>query len=254
MPEHPDTEISNEVDRRPIHLLDIDELRKAILEVDAKMVTIDPLMAFMPSNIDSHKDQDVRRVLARLKELAEETGAAIVLVRHLNKTQGTPAVHRGGGSIGIIGAARVGLLVAKDPKDERQRVLAVTKNNLARELPSLAFELADTDNEVARVNWLGPVDYSADDLVAPPSDAATDSAIDDALAFLKDILAEGPVAANHVILQAQKAGVAERTLKRAKKMSGVKAVKQGFGSDSHWAWTLPSDDATDNISLLKFAS
>jgi RecA-family ATPase len=127
-------------DRRPPTLLDIDALRKAILEVGAKLVTIDPLMAFLPSEIDSYRDQDVRRGLAPLKDLAEETGAAIVLVRHLNKNQGGSAIYRGGGSIGIVGAARVGLLVAKDPDDAQRRVLAVTKNNLPKEMPSLAFE------------------------------------------------------------------------------------------------------------------
>ena len=40
--------------------------------------------------------------------------------------------------IGIIGAARSGLLAARDPDDETRRVLAVTKANLAERAPSLA--------------------------------------------------------------------------------------------------------------------
>jgi hypothetical protein len=41
------------------------------------------------------------------------------------------ALFGGGGSIGIIGAARVGILVAKHPVDESQRIIAVIKCNVA---------------------------------------------------------------------------------------------------------------------------
>ena len=64
--------------------------------------------------------------------VAARTGACIVIVRHLNKMSGPAALYRGGGSIGIIGAARMGLLVGRDPDNPEQRVLAFTKSNLAR--------------------------------------------------------------------------------------------------------------------------
>jgi hypothetical protein len=39
-----------------------------------------------------HRDQDVRRALAPLKTLAEETGVAMVVVRHLNKGGGASPI------------------------------------------------------------------------------------------------------------------------------------------------------------------
>ena len=97
--------------------------------------------------------------------MAEETGCAILLVRHLNKTGGAKAVYRGGGSIGIIGACRSAWLIAKHPDEERQRVVAQVKNNLARPQPSLAYEVVADDQGRPQVAWLGEVDVAADQLV-----------------------------------------------------------------------------------------
>ena len=88
-------------------------------------------MAFLGENINSNSDKDVRSALKPLKQLAERTGAAILIIRHLNKTPGSNVLYRGGGSIGIIGAARSGLIVGPHPEDEEQRVLASQKHNLS---------------------------------------------------------------------------------------------------------------------------
>ncbi len=112
----PDSEGDGE--HPPVLPDDLPTIRAAIARVGAKLAIIDPLMAYLSDGTNSHKDQDIRRVLFRVAALAEETGAAVLVVRHLNKATGGVALYRGGGSIGIIGAARSGLLVAADPDDE----------------------------------------------------------------------------------------------------------------------------------------
>jgi AAA domain-containing protein len=82
---------------------DVAELETVIRDNKARLVVIDPLMAFLGADIDSYRDQDVRRALAPLAKVAAATGAAIIIVRHLRKSAGA-ALYRGGGSIGIIGA------------------------------------------------------------------------------------------------------------------------------------------------------
>lgn len=121
-------------DTRLPMLSDLDAIRQAIVQVSAKLLIVDPLMAYLPGKVDSHRDQDIRRSLAPLASLAAETGVAVLVIRHLNKTEGKNALYRGGGSIGIIGAARSGLLVAKDPDDPdgERRILVPTKSNLAK--------------------------------------------------------------------------------------------------------------------------
>jgi hypothetical protein len=74
---------------------------------------VDPLMAHLPVQVNSWKDQMVRQALAPLHGLAEETGAAVLVVAHLNKGQGTDPLHRLGGSIGIPAAARSVLLLGR---------------------------------------------------------------------------------------------------------------------------------------------
>lgn len=114
------------------------------LEEDSNplLVIIDPLMAFLEGRVNSWRDQDVRAALAPLAKIAQKSWAAIVIVRHLNKAAGASAIYRGGGSIGIIGAARSGLLVAKSPDDpEHERVLASVKSNLGPPMPSMRYQV-----------------------------------------------------------------------------------------------------------------
>ena len=141
-------------------------LKEAIEGWDIGLVIIDPLMAFFGEEIKANSDQDVRRALTPLATMLQETGAACILVRHLNKGSSANSLYRGGGSIGIIGIARFGLLVAKDPKDPDKRVLAVVKSNLGKPAPSLSFALESVPGQdVAKVVWMGEVNYSSDDLL-----------------------------------------------------------------------------------------
>ncbi|MDP8971755.1 MAG: AAA family ATPase [Actinomycetota bacterium] len=221
---------------------DLDVIRRGIERVGAKLVIVDPIMAFLSGDVNSHRDQDVRRALAPLAKLAEETGAAVVAVRHLNKASGGNALYRGGGSIGIVGAARSALLVAKDPHDEDRRVLAPLKNNLAKPAPSLAFVLTGAANGAVRVEWKGESHHGADDLLAAPVDPEERSAVDEAAEFLHDVLGRGPVWSKQVKKEAREADISDATLRRAKAGLGVRSVKEGDGS---WSWTLPDVEGQD---------
>lgn len=111
---------------------DLSLLERAVLNTQAKLVIIDPIMAYLGSEVNSSSDQEVRRVLSPLARVAESTGASILMVRHLRKTNDGPALYQGGGSIGIVGAARAGLIVVRDPQDptESMCILKQSKTNL----------------------------------------------------------------------------------------------------------------------------
>ena len=111
---------------------DLKLLEKAIAETNAALVIVDVLAAYIRTEISMHRDQDVRNVLAPMSAMANRTCAAFVLLRHLNKNTGAAAIYRGGGSIGITGAARASLLLARDQANPDQRVLAVIKSTLER--------------------------------------------------------------------------------------------------------------------------
>lgn len=213
---------------------DLHLLEQAIQRVDARLVVIDPLMAFLDAEVDGHKDQSVRRALHRLSKLAEDTGTAVVVVRHLNKATGGNPLYRGGGSIGIIGAARAGMLVARDPDDQTRRVLATTKCNLAAEAESLSFHLEQHD-EASRVVWDGVSAHDAGMLLAESD--GDQSALDEAKEVVADILAVGPVASPDLRRRALNEGVSERTMRRARSALGCVKAKQGFTAG--WTWELP---------------
>ena len=91
---------------RPPMLADIDKIREVIVRTAARLLIVDVLMAYLPGKVDSHHDQDVRAVLHRLAEVADQTGCTVLRLCHLDKSGGGSPIYRGGGSIGIIGAAR----------------------------------------------------------------------------------------------------------------------------------------------------
>jgi hypothetical protein len=219
---------------------DIYVIEAAIERVGALLVVVDPLMAFLPTEVNSHRDQDVRRALAPLARLAERTGAAVVVVRHLNKATGGNALYRGGGSIGIVGAARSGLLVAKHPDDDGRRVLASIKSNLAAPAASLVFGLAATQSGAIRVDWKGESTLDAAELLSAPTDHEERSALSEAQEFLKEILADGPLPSKEVENEGRDAGIEPRTLKRAKQKFGVVSERHGgIGERGRWYWRLP---------------
>jgi hypothetical protein len=223
-------------------LADLSQIEQDIAAVDARLVIIDPIMAYLPVGTKSHVDADVRRVLAPLADLAERTGAAIVALRHLNKTDGGNPLYRGGGSIAFTGAARSVLLAARDPDDETgaRHVLAATKSNLGKKPPALAYHIEEADNGSSRIVWDGAARYTADELLASP-DPEERGALADAIAFLRDLLTDGPCRAGDVKQKARQAGIAERTLHRAKERLKIRAERFGAVTDAHWEWRLPSD-------------
>jgi hypothetical protein len=237
-------DVQPEPDRppRPPELpADLDAVEGMVKDKQAALVVVDPLMAFLSGQVDSHRDQDVRRVLASLAYMAGRTGAAVVIVRHMNKGTGS-ALYRGSGSIGIVGAARAGLLVGADPDDEGRRILAMTKSNLAKMPDALAYRLVDDERySCARVVWDGASRHTAADLVRPPVDEDQAPALAEAVRVLREILADGPLAAGNVKTQAKSAGVAERTLDRARQVLGVTARRKGFGQGGHYEWSMPAD-------------
>ncbi len=96
-----------------------------------RLVIIDPLVAYLGANVDLHRANETRSVMAALSRLAERTQSAIVVVRHLTKSGKERPIYRGLGSIDITAACRSVLLVGADPDQPTRRAVVQIKNNLA---------------------------------------------------------------------------------------------------------------------------
>src|SRR5918993_2090348 len=225
---------------------DVPILETVVQRANAALVIVDPLMAYLHSRHNANSDQDVRRALAALKTLGERTGAAIVVVRHLNKSLSANPLYRGGGSIGIIGAARCGLLLAQDPEHQQRRILAATKGNLGRPPASLAFHLETAPRlGVTRVVWEGETPWTAEALLRATAEGEEErSALGDARAWLRQVLADGPRPAKELVAETRTMGIAVRTYHAARKAEGVIARKEQT-ANGRWILMLPESPRQD---------
>ena len=223
-------------DERPIRFPDdFDLLEREMREQSIGFLVIDPLLGFLSHSIDSHKDQSIRDVLHRLKIIAGKTGAAILGIRHLNKSGIGKALYRGQGSIGITAAARSALTVGPDPHEEGARVFASTKCNLVQTPRSIKYGVIDAHGYPV-ISWGVECEISADELGIKIC-TGKNSARDDAIDFLREVLSKGPRLASEVEKLAENAGISKRTLDRAKKALPFHAFKTGF-SNNTWYWKL----------------
>lgn len=120
---------------------DVEAIAGLVREHECRLVVVDPFSASLTADINTHRDQDVRRAIASLAQLAESECAALLLVAHFNKAQTGDALTRVLGSRGLTAATRSILVFGKAPDAEEgsaDRVLAHAACNLAGEAPSLA--------------------------------------------------------------------------------------------------------------------
>ena len=218
---------------------DLAGIERAVRECDARLLIFDPLTAFLGGRVNANYDQDVRRALGPLTEMAQRAGVTIIAIRHLNKSQGISAIYRGGGSIGITGASRAAFMVGKDPSDPQSRVFANVKANLSRLSGSLGFRVETAPSGVPCIRWTGASSVSANDRVQPEPSAPARPRRDEAQAFLLEVLANGPALATEVLEGAEARGIRRKTLDRAKKELGVRVGKPKGVKDGPWEWHLP---------------
>ncbi|GHU91110.1 hypothetical protein FACS1894202_11990 [Clostridia bacterium] len=170
----------------------------------------------------------MRPLMKHLAGVAERTGAAIVIIGHLNKKGGKSA-YRGLGSIDIYAAARSVLTIGKLPLDETMRGIVHGKSNLAPPGESLAFGL----DPVSGFCWLGKYPITLDELL--DDKPKKESQFAKARRLLETELARGEVAAVEIMQIADEQGINAKTLNRAKSALGVISVKRG----NQWFWSIP---------------
>jgi putative DNA primase/helicase len=209
------------------------ELEEAIRAHGADLVVIDPIMAFLPPEVAATLDQCVRLGLSPMAALAARTDCAILLVRHLRKTESKRAVHRGLGSIGIIASARTGLVAGPNPADPSQNILAVTKVNPGVVAPSLGYRIQSDADGRAVVAWTGRAELSADTMNRSPAPLLM---CDQAAVWLSAQLAAGPRTATELYAAAAAACIPERTLERAKSQLRIGSRKVRLKDRSVWYW------------------
>jgi hypothetical protein len=243
----------------PLHVLDPDvrkplhdrafELRRDLARLDqllrampgCRLVIVDPISAYL-GGVNEQSNSEVRGLLLPLVALAQQHSVAVLAVSHLRKKEGA-AIYRTMGSLAFVAAARAAWLVSKDPKSPERRLLLPLKNNLAPDVGGLAFTIeshATTSEPI--IHWSpDPIAISADSIAGnaqPPG--RPDDEREDAIAWLRRRLANGPEPAGDVKEEANAHGINERTLRRAFRNLHGEAVKLGPFPIGQWMWRLPN--------------
>jgi hypothetical protein len=224
---------------------DIEIIRKQALALpQCRLIIVDPISAYL-DGADSHNNADMRAVIAPLAELARSIGAAIILVTHLNKATGGQAIYRSMGSLAFVAAARAAFLVTRDKRDSSRRLFLPTKNNLGPDATGMAYRIEEVD-EVPRVVWDEEIiALSADDALRADNDPDEHETtlVAGAVEWLRELLADGPVASNDVKLEAKEAGYSLATLRRAQAILKIKPHRgPGVCGGINWYWGMPGSN------------
>jgi hypothetical protein len=234
---------------------DLDLLENKIDEVgEVALVNIDPVSSYM-GKTDSHKNSEVRGVLEPISEMAARKRTAILSVTHFSKSnsRNTPkALHRFIGSIAFVGAPRAAFAVIEDPDNESRMLFLHAKNNMAKPPQGLAFRLEQRLIEgltrpVSCVAWENqPVIMTANEALRG-ADKHEPTAKEDAIEFLRILLANGPVEVMDIEKEARSAGLLRddrlisqsKPFRAARKALGIVPFQRKGQRAGGWFWGLP---------------
>jgi putative DNA primase/helicase len=219
---------------------------------DVKLITVDPLSAYLDAKVDSWKAQHVRRALEPIRRLAQERGIAVLLVQHLNRrAEATDALARIADSQGIPALARSVLIWGPDPADPdgdqgSRKALTRAKANLARAGAAAAFQIVETSVSGGIIKpkliHVGDADVRANDVVSSENVRTQTEA---AMVFLRDFLAGGPQEAEVIKSAAEAAGVTDKCLRTARERL-CRPSYRPQGNHGPYVWEL-SPDKTKGI-------
>jgi hypothetical protein len=215
-------------------LQEIDRIEATIRKTKAGLIIIDPLQSYLGADVDAHRSNETRPVMDGLLRLAEKYNLVVLIIRHLAKSSGGRAIHRGLGSIDITAAVRSEMMVGHAPDDPNHRAMVQIKNSLGPHAPSLAFEITGKDLE-AKLEWRGESPLTSADLLAPESGPKRKTQLDEAREYLSAALQDGPKLLRDE-LEAD-APVPLHVLQKASTQMGLRKSRKGEGGA--WVWALP---------------
>jgi putative DNA primase/helicase len=210
---------------------------------DVACIVIDPITAYL-GDVDSHKTAEVRAILRPLAMLAAKYAIAVIAITHLRKNNEGDAVLLVTGSLAFVAAARAVYFVMRDDKAPQRRLVLPAKNNLWLDTGGFAYAIEATSVEgvaTSRLVWEAtPLDGTADDELdrRRRTTRKNEASRKMETAFLRTLLANGPVLTEEIKANAKAVGLSWATIRRVANDLGVITSKQGY--QGAWQWELPS--------------
>jgi AAA domain len=233
---------------------DVALVERAVRKERFGLVWIDSASSYLSDGLNVNRDQDVRKALMPLAKVAHDQRATMLATWHVNKGTEAAAGHRVTGSTAIRNVARSLLIAGELPEDLGEGYGIIReKGNYAGRTPGRSYVIQDDSRthrvgngrrrlDAAKLVWTGELpDLVPDDLLPRKRKrgAAGRPADERIIAsnFLLDELDDGPMPQKLLLKKAEDEGIAERTLKRAKRALKVLSVKRG----ESWYWELSEE-------------
>lgn len=206
------------------------QVTELMREFAATVVFIDPIVYYAGGKMDMNKSNEVRAMMEKLKDAADQSQSSVIIVGHIRKSEEGNDADRMMGSADWVNAARSACLVTTT--NDGTKIMKHVKTNYGQNGLARSFTIDDFG-----FHW-GET-YENDDLPTSSGSKKKDTAV----AFLKDILKDGPVPSQEVEAAAKDNGIPPATLNRAKQ--GV--AESYYSKSAGWLWRLLSDrPAIDN--------
>ena len=201
-------------EEQPLSMTD-PRLEQAIIQNNIMLVIMDPIQAYVGANVDMNRANEIRPLFRYLHGIVERTGAAIVLIGHLNKNAGTQATYRGLGSVDISAAVRSILHVGKVKQEEEKdiRVVIQTKSSLAPKPTPVAYTL-----ENGFVEWIGEYAITVEELMVGKSGKQQETKMDQGVNLIRELLRQRKLMyVSDLDAFGAKHKISERTMRTARK-------------------------------------
>lgn len=238
---------------------DIPELRKTLERVgNVRLLIVDPIVSAVAG--DSHKNAEVRRDLQKLVDLAADIRCGLIGITHLTKgTQGREPLERVTGSLAFGALTRIAWFAVKPQPDAEgntpPRLFLRVKSNIGPDNGGFEYDLCqgalpenlDVISSFAR--WGKPTDGDNRAIISDAEAVDDDGAggsLGEAKRFLRDLLENGALTVKAIKQEADGAGLAWATIRRAQRELGIRPEKED-GRNGQWKWKLPGTCSTSPV-------
>jgi DNA polymerase elongation subunit (family B) len=225
-----------------------ERLRARFGDIPIRLIGLDCLRGFgfdekQASRQKGDRLPTVREIYTPLADFAEREGSVVIVTHHFRKIQ--PDERRR-----LYPKRKKGKEVAPDIDINLLRNLIAGTADIVNAARHALVVVSDFE---AGVGIIVPVKSNRSQVLGVPirydwqTDAPTflcfmaedETAMEKATAFLRRVLANGALASEEVKALAEKEGISNRTLWRAKSRLGVKSARRVNGDEVVWVWFLP---------------
>ena len=234
-----------------------DDLREILSETSARLLIIDPFQAFLPEGVSLTSVSSMRPVFTMLANVAKSTGAAIVLVGHLNKNEYSKDIHRGFGTADIAASVRSILLVETDKHrnhfiravksnfdesdftrvrldfDENRRLMfrdtggteGLTAGSLTEGTEGLSGDTGGTEGRTAGTDpTVHLKEYRVDYPLGTPEEPSPRYPRQIAEVIIRLLLRDGPQPVSEIHRYTSQQGISDKTVQRARARIGAEQI------------------------------